>query len=139
MRQQRQGRRQQRVLGLVHDVAARPADRPRLAVGGPEDQEHTGLARHPHRPDHDGRRRPVDPERAGQRLRAAAAQHRVDQVGDRPTVEQRQVGAGRAEGAGPGVGPDGAVRGPGQAVDRFRSRLHRRDEHGRGRVAGRTG
>jgi hypothetical protein len=133
--QHRQGRRQQRQLRLVDPVGRRL--RPQRGVGGVvglEQQQRARTARHAHRADDDGRCRTVGTERTCDGLRSPGTQHAVDQVGDGPAVDGGQVAESRAQGPGPGVGPDRRAVTGGEAVDRCGGALHGHDQDASARV-----
>jgi hypothetical protein len=137
--QQRQGRRQQRVLDLPDHAGERLGPQGRVGARTVllQDQQHARPTGYAHRPEHDRGDRPLGPGAPPGRLGPPGAQRDVDQVGDRAAVEDGQVGAVGPERTGAGVGPDRVLVGGGQAVDRRRGVLHGLEQDRRIRRSGR--
>jgi hypothetical protein len=140
VRQEREGRRQEGVLRLLHDVDRR---RPPCAGGGGglrfDHQKRGRYARDLHRPDDDARRPPVGAQRSGQGDRSTGPEHLRDHVGHRPSVDGGCVVTEPAECPRLRVRPDRLRGGCGHAEDRRRRILHCGEQRSRTLVRGAAG
>ena len=122
---ERQGRREERELGLLDDVGApRPGRRRARLRIGLQDEQGGRAAVDAQRPDDGGRRLSLVAHRPAEGLRAARAQHAFDDLGDGTAREGRQVVGAWSQRPGLRVGPDRLGVGGREAEDRRRRVLH---------------